>query len=390
MMDAMRDMFRSRLKMHKLAMKQFGSSKGFGIFCIFVIWMVFALLAGIANYLDLQANGYKANLSRQLVLFSMLFLPIPFLGSVLYLFCEKYQDHIFRARNLILLLFFLLFLFLPLFTFYELFYLHMRATKSWPTFSDLLDKVSISQALVDGVVVLFAASMQIAYAYWRRTVRQFEQSTVTDEEILRLRLKRLQGQLEPGFLLHSLNQVANFVEVADQNKATRAIVRLSELLRYVLDSQHRGYLSIADEILFLKDYLELRNLHFNNHLYIDWDFADLELQDFQSPALLLHPILEFAIESIQEKLIRNKVSIRMSIREFQSSIQISVFFSPDENVPKASKENLKMARERLEILYGESATLQNIHADVLATLNAQHDSEPYSHGVVMVIPSQRN
>lgn len=390
MMDAMRDMFRSRLKMYKSAMKQFGSSKGFGIFCIFMIWMVFALLAGIANYLDLQANGYKANLSRQLVLFSMLLLPISFLSSALYLFCEKYQDHIFLAQNLILLLFFLLFLFLPLFTFYELIYLHLRATKSWPTFSDLLNKLSISQALVDGVIVLFAASMQIAYAYWRRTLRQFEQSTVTDGEILRLRLKRLQGQLEPGFLLHSLNQVANFVEVADQNKATRAIVRLSELLRYVLDSQHRGYLSIADEILFLKDYLELRNLHFNNHLCIDWDFGDLELQDFQSPALLLHPILEFAIESIQEKLIRNKVSIRMSIRECQSSIQISVFFSPDENVPKASKENLKMARERLEILYGERATLQNIQSDVLATLNAQHDSETYSHGIVMLIPSQRN
>jgi sensor histidine kinase YesM len=377
------------LKLSEFSMARIASSKGFALFCIFAIWMTFALLAGVANFLDLQANGYKAMLSRQLLLFSMLFLPIPFLSSALYLLCEKYQDRIFQLRNLFLLLCFLLFLFSPLFTAYDMTYLYVRAKKSWPNSSDLLSQISISQVIVDGVIVLFAASMQIAYAYWRRTLRQFSLSTATDEEILHLRLKRLQGQLEPGFLLHSLNQVANFVLVAEQKKATRAVVRLSELLRYVLDSQHRAHLSIADEIEFLNDYLELRNLHFNHHLRIDWKLDDVDWREYQSPALLLHPIVEFAIESIQEKLAREETSIRIVICVSHSTIRISVFFSPDERAEKLSTENLKMAKERLKILYGEAATLQNAQSDVLIDLATKHIDTAYSQGLVMEIPSQR-
>jgi len=380
---------RTWIKLSEFSVRRLVSSKGFSIFCIFAIWVTFALLAGVANYWDLQANGYKAMLSRQLVLFSMLFLPIPFLSSALYLFCEKYQDRVFQLRNLLLLLCFLLFLFLPLFTAYEMTYLYVRAKKTWPNSSDLLSQLSISQAIIDGVILLFAVSMQIAYAYWRRTLRQFSQSTATDEEILHLRLKRLQGQLEPGFLLHSLNQVANFVLVADQKKATRAIVRLSELLRYVLDSQHRAHLSIADEIDFLNDYLELRNLHFNQHLRIDWNLDDVDWREYQSPALLLHPIVEFAIESIQENLAREETSIRIVICAAHSVIRISVFFCPDERAGQLSTENLKMAKERLKILYGEAATLQNAQLDVPIGLATNHIDKAYSQGLVMEIPSQR-
>lgn len=380
---------RTWIKLSKFSVRQLASSKEFSIFFIFAIWMTFALLAGVANHWDLKANGYKAMLSRQLVLFSMLFLPIPILSSALYLFCEKYRDSVFRIRNLLLLLCFLLFLFLPLFTAYEMTYLYIRAKKTWPNSSDFLSQLSISQVIIDGVIVLFAASMQIAYAYWRQTLRQFSQSTATDEEILYLRLKRLQGQLEPGFLLHSLNQVANFVLVADQKKATRAIVRLSELLRYVLDSQHRAHLSIADEIDFLNEYLELRNLHFNQHLRIDWNLDDVDWREYQSPALLLHPIIEFAIESIQEKLAREEASIRIVICASHPTIRISVFFCPDERAGQLSTENLKMAKERLKILYGEAATLQNAQSDVLIGLATKHIDKAYSQGLVMEIPLQR-
>jgi sensor histidine kinase YesM len=380
---------RTWIKLSEFSMDRLGSSKSFGVFCIFVIWMVFAVLAGYANYLDLRANGRDPILARQLHIFSMLLLPIPILSSALYLFFEKYQEQIFQPRNLVLLLCFLLFLFLPSFIAYEMTYVYVRAKKAWPNFSDLLGRFSVSQVLIDGVIVLFAASMQIAYAYWRRALRQFSLSTATEQEILTLRLQRLQGQLEPGFLLHSLNQVANFVVVADQKKATRAIVRLSELLRYVLDSQQQAHLSIADEIHFLQDYLELRNLHFNDHLQIDWDLDDVDWREYRSPALLLHPILEFAIESIQEKLLSEKASIRMTIRESLQSIQVCVLFSSDEIVGRVSTENLRMAKERLEILYGENATLQTIQSDVLANSATDHVGKAYTHGLVMLIPSQR-
>lgn len=380
---------RAWIKLSKVSMKRLASSKGFGIFCIFAIWTTFALLAGIANYLDLQAEGYRAMFSRQLLLFSMLFLPIPFLSSALYLFCEKYKDRAFQLRNLLLLLGFLLFLFLPLFTTYETTYLYVQAKKSWPDSSKYLSQISISQVIVDGVIVLFSASIQIAFAYWRRTLRQFSLSKKTDEEILRLRLKRLQGQLEPGFLLHSLNQVANFVLVAEQKKATRAVVLLSELLRYVLDSQHRAYLSIADEIEFLNDYLELRNLHFNDHLRIDWNLNNVDWREYQSPALLLHPIVEFAIGAIQEKVEKENTSILIVICASHQTIRVGVFFSPDTYVGQLSTETLKMAKERLKVLYGDAATLQNAQSNVLSDLATTHIDRVYSQGIVMEIPSQR-
>jgi len=364
-----------------------------GIASIFAIWLGLGFLAGLANLHDGRAAGFNASIWRHVTFFILLLLPLPILGSVLYLICENYRDQIIRPRNLLILLLALLFLFMPIFTLYELSYMHYRSKKTLPNSAELYVKFSTFYFLIDSMIVMLAASMQLAFAYWKINVLQFHQSYTANQEILALRLKKLRGQLEPDFLLHSLRQVADYVVVAEKKEAFRAVVRLSDMLRYVLDSQQEENLSVADEIDFLNCYVELQNLRFNDTIQIEWDLSDEKWKDYHSIPLLLYPLVDYVIETLQEHcserplLIRFHLCLVQSLR--QPMIQVIVFCVSNCRFDGIPSERLRTARERLALSFNGMASLQFVESTFIAAQIEDAKSELPYQGLHLLFPARR-
>jgi LytS/YehU family sensor histidine kinase len=103
----------------------------------------------------------------------------------------------------------------------------------------------------------------------------------------------LETQLQPHFLLNTLNTVAELVHT-EPDLADQMITGLGRLLRLSLGNAGHRIVRLQDEIDFLRLYIDIEQLRFQNRVQVTWQVASDTL-DAAVPTLLWHPILENAM-----------------------------------------------------------------------------------------------
>lgn len=76
-------------------------------------------------------------------------------------------------------------------------------------------------------------------------------------------LRNLKNQLNPHFLINTLNNIYVLISLSDK-KAQEAVLALSKLLRYILNVNECNTVPLAQEVEFLKNYIELMKLRQRN------------------------------------------------------------------------------------------------------------------------------
>jgi two-component system sensor histidine kinase AlgZ len=142
----------------------------------------------------------------------------------------------------------------------------------------------------------------LAIHYWRQA-RERElawQRSQTDMLNLRLALEQqrmlaLRAQFEPHFLFNALNAISALVRDGDRTLALGGIGRLSDLLRYALSASVRNTVTVAAELQFVRDYLDLQRLRYGDRLRVHIDGEGSLLHEVECPPLLLQPLIENAL-----------------------------------------------------------------------------------------------
>lgn len=109
------------------------------------------------------------------------------------------------------------------------------------------------------------------------------------------RLRALQSQLEPHFLFNTLNAISTLVIEGKNVAAARMISRLSDFLRLSLDTAETPEVSVAEELEFVRRYLEIEQVRFGNRLKVAID-ASSEAMGGLVPVLILQPLVENAVK----------------------------------------------------------------------------------------------
>jgi hypothetical protein len=104
-------------------------------------------------------------------------------------------------------------------------------------------------------------------------------------------LARLRSNLEPHFLMNTLNAIAGMVS-EDPKEARRLIAALGELLGDSLDD--RDTEPLGEQIEWLRQYARILEVRHRDRLHISWEVAE-EAQQIVVPRLLLQPLLENAV-----------------------------------------------------------------------------------------------
>ena len=101
-------------------------------------------------------------------------------------------------------------------------------------------------------------------------------------------------QLNPHFLFNTLNTISSLMH-KDVEAADRMLARLSDLLRYALESTDAQEVPLRQELDFLGGYLEIQQARFGERLTVDREIDPVTL-DARVPNLLLQPMVENAIQ----------------------------------------------------------------------------------------------
>jgi signal transduction histidine kinase len=108
------------------------------------------------------------------------------------------------------------------------------------------------------------------------------------------RLLALQAQINPHFLLNTLNAIASLVQLGERDRAFDAIGRLGELLRMALRGGEELSVPLADEMSFLQSFLKLCKLRFESQFEYCVSMPQ-SLGDRRVPALIVQPLIENSI-----------------------------------------------------------------------------------------------
>ena len=113
---------------------------------------------------------------------------------------------------------------------------------------------------------------------------------------MEMELKSMYAQINPHFIFNSLNSAMYMVSSNKMDEAHSHIAKFSNLLRSYLKSSRNRYITIADEVANLRDYIELQQERFDNKFEYTVHVADtIEMGQVEIPSLLLQPFVENAI-----------------------------------------------------------------------------------------------
>lgn len=199
--------------------------------------------------------------------------------------------------------------------------------------------------------------LQHAVDYYRQARAREVRSARLETRLIESQLQALQQQLHPHFLFNTLHAISTLVH-RDPEKADLMIERLSDLLRITLRKVGVQEVELAEELEYLRAYLDIEQIHFGNRLRIEYRI-DAAALDVLVPTLILQPLVENAIRHGLEPMVRPGT---LTIEADADGDTISLRVRDDgagfpKNWQRRDGVGLANTRSRLDRLYGEQAAL---------------------------------
>lgn len=205
-----------------------------------------------------------------------------------------------------------------------------------------------------GNAAVFAAIIAVEHY---RVARETEtRAADLASELVQARMETLRAQLDPHFLLNTLNGIAALVR-EQPRAAEEMIARLGELLRAALYTSSAREIALGAELELIEAYLSIVRVRFGSRLRAEVDLPS-ELLAERVPNFFLQPLVENCIRHGMTDA--RPLHVRIEARRVADHMYVTV---TDDGVGIASgisREGigLRNVRTRLGHLYGEAASLR--------------------------------
>lgn len=192
---------------------------------------------------------------------------------------------------------------------------------------------------------LFDKKQEMKLEYEKIKVKQLQSS-----------YNALMGQINPHFFFNSLNGLNSLIRAGEQEKTLEYLEGLSNVFRYILQSNHKTLVSLDEELQFVKAYTYLLGVRYEHKLFFSIQVEETYLRK-KLPILSLLPLIENAVK-------HNVISKR-------HPLQIQIYTKSDNWLvilnsirPKMEETvghgiGLKNLRERYRMLTGRNIQIVN-------------------------------
>ncbi len=181
-----------------------------------------------------------------------------------------------------------------------------------------------------------------------------------EKERLQALLTKLKDQMNPHFLFNTLNTVASLIH-DDPAKAEKIVIKLSTLFQGVLAASRKSFHSLATELDFCRDYLEIEQVRFGKRLGVRFKTQKgLDQDKTFVPVLLLQPLVENAVKhGLSSRATGGNLLIGSELKEGRLELWVEddgVGFGNSNYAGSGSA--LENCRKRLELGFGKDGSLK--------------------------------
>jgi sensor histidine kinase YesM len=198
---------------------------------------------------------------------------------------------------------------------------------------------------------------------WFELMETQQQLNQLKEENLNTELRALKSQINPHFLFNSLNSI--YALSLDNDVVTpKIILKLSELLRFMLYETSEEKVDLEKEIHHLENYIDLQKLRVSEKAAIRFE-KEGDFEDLKIAPLLLLPLVENGFKHGIKGDVENAFIVifsKIENNEFTFSVKNNNGIVDEVEDDKYKGIGLKNVKRRLSLLYPEKHDLK-IEAD---------------------------
>lgn len=206
------------------------------------------------------------------------------------------------------------------------------------------------------VVILISAfkllKLQLKYAQTTKTLEN--KILETQLKLKEQELNYLKMQIHPHFLFNTLNTVYGFA-LKKADETPEMILKLSNLLDYLLYQADKPFVSLEEEINHIEDYIDLETMRFNETLNISFT-KQYNSENLKIAPMLLLPFVENSFKHGTIKTGQLYIKLDLKCENKRLSFYIENTTSQTQNLYKGiGLENIK---KRLDLLYPNQYSLK--------------------------------
>ena len=312
-----------------------------------LFWSIYFLFNTLrwGSYFDDYSYSLKTNLIGFPIHMTLCYLNV-------YVFMPKL---VFKKKYLTFIIALISALFLMLLVKYNLTY-YLVSQNVWPEGYEI-DKLtlnySIDMMIGELYVITFATAIKITMDWLR------EHKRLTDLEKIQLEteLLFLRTQISPHFFFNTLNNIYSLA-LSNSPKTPKIILKLSELMRYLLHETKDKRQSLEKEIMCVQNYLDLERMRFDDQLEINMDISGDILNKEIAPILLLSFVENAFKHGANKNIGKIKIDIKFKIKNdflyFYISNPTPAITTFKQRFNKEGGIGLKNVKKRLELGYNQN------------------------------------
>ena len=237
---------------------------------------------------------------------------------------------------------------------------------------------SISIGLLNAPKVIAAAAAIKLMKYW--WLKQKEKERLEKEKI-NTELQLLKGQIRPGFLFNALNNIYAY-SLAGSPRAPEMLLKLSDLLSYMLYECDKPLVPVEKEIEMMKEYIALEKIKHDASLEMELTVKG-ELSDKKIAPFLLLPFIENSFKQISHMTEQPWINMELKMEGDVFSLKLVNGIMPDISCrPELHNNELANVQKRLTLIYPEKHELKiNVEEEMfVVVLKIQLDTPTLSTG----------
>lgn len=210
---------------------------------------------------------------------------------------------------------------------------------------------------IGNVIVTFVSTvLRVIMDWWRYQ----NEKQVLLTQTMQSELRFLKSQINPHFLFNTLNNLYALT-LKKSDKAPEIVLKLSEIMRYMLYECNERRVHLTKEIQYIYNYLDLERLRQPKEADIRF-VVEGQISDQMVAPLLFIPFLENSFKHGLNNQLQGGGFVRLRLTVAGEDLEFFIENSkaerlPRQDHPRSGGIGLVNVRQRLQILYPENHTL---------------------------------
>jgi LytS/YehU family sensor histidine kinase len=184
-----------------------------------------------------------------------------------------------------------------------------------------------------------------------------------ENQKLTAELSFLKSQINPHFFFNTLNSIYSLA-ISKSDKTPVAIIKLSELMRFIIYDSEKEFVPLKREIDYINNYVELQRLRLMSNIQVNYRIEG-DCNDKKIEPLILLPFIENAFKHGIDATKQCEIVIKIKISGRDLTLIVENPIVTPGNIVSRDSDGIGLAnsKKRLELLYGINHKLDIFQAN---------------------------